>query len=269
VSKLVKFRHRSHRRRRTTAASRKKGRHFEKSLRIQLVDFLRGVALLGMTVVHGAWDLEFFGFLASGTSDMVFWALFASLVASSFLGLSGISLHLAHVRGIRWRSWGRRVVIVALAAGCVTAVTAVVTPDEYIRFGILHMIAVGSILGLGVLHLPGWGILTCAAAVGVISYSIPGGLLDGAAGYVLGFGAAPPVTSDYRPIFPWLASVLFGIGGARLLQDLGWWTVLGRIAFAGRAGRILCWLGRHSLAYYLIHQPVLFGILWAALKISG
>ena len=255
--------------RRPVDTSSKAIQHHEKLPRIQLIDYLRGAALLGMTIIHGAWNLEFLGFLAPGTSNQTFWSLFATLVAGSFLGLVGVSLHLAHAPGIRWRSWVRRFVIIVLAAGCITAVTAVVTPDVYIRFGILHMIAAGSILGLGVLRWPGWVVLACAVVIVVINLVIPPDWLGGVASYVLGFEEVPPVTSDYRPIFPWLAPVLFGIGGARLLQGTGWWAVLGHIAFAGRVGRGLCWLGRHSLAYYLIHQPILFGILWAVLRISG
>jgi len=268
VSKRVKSRQ-GRQRCPPTDASSKATEHRAKFPRIQLIDYLRGVALLGMTIIHGAWNLEFFGFLAPGTSHQVFWSLFAALVAGSFLVLAGVSLRLAHAAGIRWRSWGRRFAIIVLAAGCVTAVTAVVTPDVYIRFGILHMIAAGSILGLGVLRWPGWTILACAAAVVVINFTIPADWLEGATSYILGFEAVPPPASDYRPIFPWLASVLFGISGARLLQDMGWWAVLGRITFTGRPSRMLCWLGRHSLAYYLIHQPVLFGLLWAVLKVSG
>ncbi|MCY4049962.1 MAG: heparan-alpha-glucosaminide N-acetyltransferase [Gammaproteobacteria bacterium] len=265
----MKSRNRGRHKRQPTDVSSKSTLYNEKSPRIQLIDYFRGIALLGMTIVHGAWNLEFFGFLAPGTSHQTFWAWFAALVAGSFLGLVGVSLHLAHAHGIRWRSWAKRLGIIVLAAGCVTAVTAVVTPDVFIRFGILHMIAAGSILGIGVLRWPGWVILVSAAVVVVMDFTIPPDWLEGTASYILGFEAVPPTASDYRPIFPWLASVLFGIGGARILGDIEWWEALGRITFSGRIGRGLLWLGRHSLAYYLIHQPILFGFLWAVLKVSG
>ncbi len=242
--------------------------HQIKSQRIQLIDLLRGVALLGMTIVHGAWDLEFFGFLPQGTSDQAFWSLFAASVAGSFLALVGISLHLAHGPDIRWRSWAKRIGIIGISAAGVTAVTATVTPDEFIRFGILHMIVAGSIFGLGVLRWSTWLVIAFAVAVAMISVNAPVGLIEGAVGYVLGFSSDAPPASDYRPIFPWLASVLFGIGGAKLIQVAGWWTVIGRVTFVGRIGRIFCWAGRYSLAYYLIHQPILFAIIWIV-KISG
>ncbi|MYB34825.1 MAG: DUF1624 domain-containing protein, partial [Gammaproteobacteria bacterium] len=63
------------------------------------------------------------------------------------------------------------------------------------------------------LRWPGWVVLACAVVVVVVNFTIPPDWLEGVASYVLGFEEVPPVTSDYRPIFPWLAPVLFGIGG--------------------------------------------------------
>ena len=102
--------------------------------RIALVDFLRGVALIGMTVFHFVYDLEFFGLEESGYSDQYHWWMLATIVAGSFLFLTGASLYLAHTRQIRWKPWGRRLAIIVLAAFAITAITSYITPERYVIF---------------------------------------------------------------------------------------------------------------------------------------
>jgi uncharacterized membrane protein len=70
-----------------------------------------------------------------------------------------------------------------------------------------------------------------------------------------------PATLDFEPVFPWLSPFLAGMALARLalprfaISPLALWT-------PRRApGRAFAWAGRHSLAIYLIHQPVMFGTL--------
>ena len=237
--------------------------------RIALVDWLRGAALLAMTVFHFAYDLEFFGLAEKGYASQPHWRHFATSIASSFLFLAGASLGLAHPRGIRWRGWGRRLATVALAALAISAVTWFATPGFWIFFGILHMIAVASVAGLAFVRAPWW----CAAAAGVavlaVDRLVAGALPDALPWYWIGLSGATPVTSDFRPVFPWLAPALFGIAAARWCADRGRLHALARPRLAGPVGRGLRLLGRHSLLYYLLHQPVLFALFWAWLQLAG
>ena len=130
--------------------------------RIALVDFLRGAALIGMTVYHFVYDLEFFALKESGYSEQLHWWMLATVVAGSFVFLTGASLYLAHAHKIRWRPWSRRLAVIMLAALAITGVTRFVTPESYIFFGILHMIAFASVAGLAFLRAPWW--LAAAAA---------------------------------------------------------------------------------------------------------
>lgn len=236
--------------------------------RIALVDWLRGAALIGMTVFHFAYDLEFFGFEERGYADQPHWRHFATLVAGSFLFLAGVSLQLAHARAFRWSRWGRRLAIIALAALAIMAATHYATPNTWIFFGILHMIAFGSIVGLAFLRSPWW----CTAAAGVAVLAIDqlaaGALPDALAWYWIGLSSVTPVTSDFRPVFPWLAAVLFGIAAARASAEASWLPALARPKLEGRVGRLLRFLGRNSLIYYLLHQPILFALFWAWLQLT-
>ena len=237
--------------------------------RIALVDFLRGAALLGMTVFHFVYDLEFFGLEERGHSDQLHWWTLATVVAGSFLFLTGASLYLAHSDGIRWKPWRRRFVIIVLSALAITVVTRFVTPENYVFFGILHMIAIASIAGLAFLRAPWWSAVAFAAAVFAIDQFIAMEWLNASALSWLGLGTIAPVTSDFRPVFPWLAPALLGMGAAKICHQAGWLRVLATPRLEGRSESVLRFIGRHSLVYYLLHQPVLFALFWTWLQLVG
>ena len=237
--------------------------------RIALLDFLRGAALLGMTVFHFAYDLEFFGLEERGYSEQLHWWTLATIVAGSFLFLTGASLYLAHRGGIRWKPWGRRLVIIALAALAITVVTRFVTPETYIFFGILHMIAIASIAGLAFLRAPWWLAVAFAAAVFTVDALVAIEWLNASALSWLGLGSVAPVASDFRPVFPWLAPALLGVGAAKMCYRAGWLQALAAPKLEGWFGKALRFIGRHSLVYYLLHQPVLFALFWTWLQLAG
>lgn len=237
--------------------------------RIALVDFLRGAALLGMTVFHFVFDLEFFGLEERGYSEQLHWWTLATIVAGSFLFLTGASLYLAHSDGIRWRPWRRRLVIIVLAALAITIVTRFVTPETYIFFGILHMIAIASIAGLAFLRAPWWLAVAFAAAVFAVDGLIAIEWLNASALSWLGLGSVAPAASDFRPVFPWLAPALLGVGAAKLCHGAGWLQVLAVPRLEGWSGNAVRFIGRHSLVYYLLHQPVLFALFWFWLQLAG
>ena len=237
------------------------------ALRLPLVDGLRGVALLGMICFHCVWDLEFFGLLAPATTDLLVWRVFAASVAASFLFIAGVSLCLAHGHRIHWHPWARRLVILILAAIAITAITRVITPDEYIRFGILHMIAAASLLGLVVLRCPAWLTGATAAAILVIDHQLPSDLLNPALWEWTGLGGGGRRASDFRPIVPWLAPALFGIATAQFCQRRNLLPRLATWRLESPAAQLLRDLGRHSLLVYLGHQPILFAVIWAGLQV--
>ena len=60
------------------------------------------------------------------------------------------------------------------------------------------------------------------------------------------------------PLLPWLGPVLIGIAAANIARTSG---LLARLA-SGPHNNLLARIGRHSLAFYLIHQPVLLGLAY-------
>ncbi|HEY8706978.1 MAG TPA: heparan-alpha-glucosaminide N-acetyltransferase domain-containing protein, partial [Burkholderiaceae bacterium] len=76
-----------------------------------------------------------------------------------------------------------------------------------------------------------------------------------------------PVTEDYVPVLPWLGVMWWGLA-------TGQWVLARRRAWVTGAlpERLqpLAVLGRWSLSFYMLHQPVLIGLLmaWLALRRS-
>ena len=181
-----------------------------------------------MAIFHFTWDLEFFGYVTPGTTLHGGWAIFARLVASSFLFLVGVSLVLAHGNGIRWPGFLRRLAMIAGAAALITAATAYAVPHAFIFFGMLHSIAVASLLGLLFLRAPVWLTLATALAVWFLPDFASAPAFDTRWLAWTGLAATPPASFDFVPVTPWFAATLMGIAAARGAEAAGLWTRLRR-----------------------------------------
>lgn len=241
--------------------------------RIPLIDTLRGIALVAMASYHFTWDLEFFGYLEPGTATEGGWRIYARLIASSFLFLVGVSLVLAHRPAIRWKPFGRRLGLVVAAAAVISIGTYVALPQEWIFFGILHAIAVSSLIALAFLPLP--PLATAATAIAIlVAFIIDGWVMPGVLRSALfdsrllawiGLAETPPRSNDFVPLFPWLAAVLAGVSVAGLLRQHGGFA---RLQAWQQRPNILTRAGQHSLVFYLVHQPVLIGLVYLATLVA-
>jgi uncharacterized membrane protein len=235
--------------------------------RLLILDIARTLALLGMVAFHTAFDLQMFGQLPYGTTASPFFYWHARIVAGSFLFLSGVSLWLAHGAGIRWPAFWRRWGKLAAAAALVTVATYAAFPDYFVFFGILHSLALSSLIGLAVLRLPALVTAAAGVAIMVASYQLPSEAFNAPVLRFLGLATIPAETVDFEPVFPWIGPFLLGLATAKLASRLALWPAL---ALPVRPlTRALAWPGQHSLAIYLIHQPVLMGLIWAATRLSA
>lgn len=237
--------------------------------RFAAIDMARGVALVAMIVYHFAWDLWFYGLTSVEIPFDPFWRNFARAIAASFLILVGIGLVFAHEAGLDRGAFLRRLAKVAGAAALVTAATFVAFPESFIYFGILHMIAAGSVLALPFLRLPPLATLLVALAVLVAPAVWSSPVFDTRLLAWIGFAQTPPDTNDFEPIFPWFAAVLTGVVLGRLLLSSRLRPRLAAIRAQGRLARGLVLMGRWSLVVYLLHQPVLLGLLYPVALVAG
>ncbi|MEN0000325.1 MAG: heparan-alpha-glucosaminide N-acetyltransferase [Pseudomonadota bacterium] len=237
-----------------------------KARRIAGIDIARGVALVCMAIYHFVWDLTFFGYLepAVATTGPMRW--FARAIASSFLFLVGISLVLAHAKAIRWQSFWRRWIAVAACAGVISLATWFATPQTFVYFGILHHIALASLLGLLFLGLP-WPVLVAlSASMFVIAQIAATAIFN--EGWLLwtGLNTSVRASNDYVPLLPWFGAVLFGMAFAKspLLDRV----FHGDAAVSGLVPRSLSWMGQRSLIVYMVHQPILIAMIYLATLVA-
>ena len=232
--------------------------------RIPLIDQLRALALIAMAIYHFTWDLGFFGYIEPDTATTGGWKIFARMIAGSFLFLAGFSLVLGHSNGFRTRPFLIRLGKIGLAAAAITVATWFAFPETFIFFGILHAIAAASLIGLLFLRLPLVVTLLAAAAAVAAPFYLRAPLFDHPALWWVGLSVDIPRSNDYVPLLPWLAPVLFGIALGKLFVSS---PLPERLA--GFGGQTKVWwknlleaAGRHSLAIYLIHQPLLMALVY-------
>lgn len=233
------------------------------------IDLLRTLALAAMILYHTLFDLAFLYGFDINVSDGG-WKIFARVTAILFLLLVGMSAALSYARleklpkAAQWKRHLRRFMTIGAAAMAVTAGTYVLIPDDYVRFGILHLIAVSALL------LPLFAPLKKYAAVAGIVCLMLGPIVESvfmSTPLLLPFGirTLTYATVDHFPLFPWFGVILIGYA-------------LGMHQYAKRSENIaaslepktynletLAWPGRHSLLIYLLHQPIVLLILWLIL----
>ena len=231
--------------------------------RVQLLDIVRGCAIVGVVVYHLAWDLHLFRFLVVDVTTHPLWVAFARALAGTFMTLVGISLVLAHRRGIRWLAFHRRLLKLTAAAATISIVTYIVFPDSFIYFGILHAITVSSVIGLAFLKAPLPVVLLAAVVLLVLPHYVGFEILNPRSLAWTGIASSAAPSNDFVPIAPWSALTLIGIFFARLLPVSVAHVGGPNFHNKGIGIRAAAWAGRKSLLIYLLHQPLLLGVLYA------
>jgi uncharacterized membrane protein len=235
--------------------------------RIGLLDTARGVALLAMASYHFTWDMEFMGYLTAGMAETGWLKIYARAIATTFLFIVGISLVLSSNPGIRWPSFWKRFGMIAAAVAVISIATRIAMPNEWIYFGILHCIAVLTLIGVVFIRLPLAvtliATLALFAAWIVDTFGTPGLLrssfFDPRYLAWIGLAVMPERSNDYVPLFPWATPFFAGLSVASIAIRT---KLPHRLAAIGTGSWWPARLGRHSLAFYLIHQPVLIGVAY-------
>jgi uncharacterized membrane protein len=239
------------------------------SSRVVAIDLARGLALVGMGAYHLSWDLAYFNLASPTLPYSGPMRLFSHLVAGAFLGLAGVSLALAHRAGPDWRAYRKRLAMVAAAAALVSGATLLAAPRAPILFGILHCIVAASVVAAPLLSASAWAPLVVGIAALAAPRFLASPIFDPAALLWLGLGTREPSTLDWRPLLPWAGVTLIGLGLAKLAPPKLWASPLARWRPRFPPARALAFGGRHSLAIYLIHQPILFALLYVGTEWTG
>jgi uncharacterized membrane protein len=225
--------------------------------RLQAIDVYRGLALIAMAAYHTLWDLNYYGLIEAGIGVDPVWLTAQRSILSAFLLLAGASLALAHSDGIRWRGFWKREAILVVAAALVSIGTWFAFGPYLAYFGVLHAIAIFSLMALPFVRWPLWVGAVTAAVFLFLPAIYQSDLFDPQALDWIGFFKKTPESADLVPVFPWFGVMLIGViamRAARALPAFNWRN--GNLAIRGVA-----LLGRWSLLFYLIHQPLIFGVV--------
>ena len=220
--------------------------------RLNELDALRGIALGMMLVSNFVSDLNFFDAMDVESGSGWWW--FSRLTGGLFVAVAGVAAFLASRKGDPRRALHRSLRLAGYAY-VITLVTWLAIPQAFVRFGVLHLLALA---GLVALSLRGreWLALPIGAACLLLPWlTLPGGEWLGLRGYDY-------TTVDYFSLNPWLGVFLLAyFAGSRAYAN-------GRPRLSHEWPAALLWLGRHTLPIYLLHQPVIVGMLLLASAVS-
>lgn len=239
------------------------------------LDALRGLAMVWMTVFHFCFDLNYFGFMNQNFYEDSFWTYQRSCIVSLFLLCAGMGQAIALHQGLSWSRFWKRWQQVAGAAILVSIGSYFVYPDSFIYFGVLHAVALMLILMRLTINLKNWlwvlGLLVVALKfiVPTVFVVIPAmDVFNQPLLNWLGIVSYKPRTEDYVPLIPWLGVMWIGLAsGTALLKNKP--QIFSNDLSSGLQKLVspLAVLGRYSLSYYLLHQPLLFAVIMLAKKI--
>lgn len=233
--------------------------------RIWELDVLRGVCILGMVVVHLIYDLQTF-FSLPFLADSQLFDLIKQWGGVLFLLISGICVTLGS-HPVR-----RGLIVFACGLIC-SAVTAgmyflnMADKSIIIYFGVLHCLGVCMLLWPLFKRLPVWALGLLGLGLTVLGLWISGNVVVDFP-WLIPLGLVPGdfASSDY---FPLLSNLGFFLVGAFLGKTLyrKKETLLPRVNPANPVLAFFTLLGKWSLPVYLLHQPIITGLLYLILEI--
>jgi uncharacterized membrane protein len=229
--------------------------------RLPAVDLVRGLAIVQMIAYHFVYDLTYFQWLHIEMTQEPAWIAWRDAIVAQFLLVSGLGAGLGDAAGRSgarfWHRWRQ----IAAGAALVSIASATLFGPRLIWFGILHFVAVALLLAR---PLPALGPLNLVigAALVALGSSVHDAHFDSAWVSWIGLASHKPATEDYVPLLPWLGVFAFGIGLAGLWRQRGFALPPWLRQLDSAPARALRWLGRWPLTIYLVHQPIMMGVLF-------
>lgn len=223
--------------------------------RYERLDALRGAAIVWMATFHFCFDLNVFRLIRANFYTDPFWTRQRTCIVTLFLFCAGVGQAIAIAQRQSWPRFWRRWAQVAACAVLVSIGSWIEFPRSWIWFGVLHGIAVMLVLVRLGARAGAW-----LWPIGLVAMLLPHFVAHPAfdtraLGWV-GLVTQLPVTEDYVPVLPWLGVMCWGAAAGQwmLAHRPGWLTGGLPAAF-----RPLALLGRWSLTFYMLHQPLFFG----------
>lgn len=239
----------------------------EKIRRFWEIDSLRGIAILVMIIFHVLYDLNHLDLYKINLYSYPLFLFFLPF-AVIFLLLVGVSLSLSYSRATK-KLTTKQLTIKYLKRGLmifslgllITVATRIYLTNGFVIFGVLHCIGLSIILAYPFIKFRYQNLIigTIFIIIGIILQNYRFDFY-----WLIWLGFRPSIfyTVDYFPLLPWFGVVLIGIFIGNTLypkykrrfniKDLSESLII----------RFLCFLGRNSLIIYLLHQPIILGLIY-------
>lgn len=222
-----------------------------KKNRIELIDALRGLAVVLMVLHHFMFDLVQFMDAPEWLFTNPVFDVLHYVFAGVFITLCGVSSNFS-------RSNLKRGFISLACAAVITLATTLM--DMPVIFGVLHMLAV-CMLFYGATH-KFWEKIPkavmpffCVIGAAVSAYCVNNIKIDSHYLWMFGWTYKGFTSYDYFPLFPWIFVFLFGTWIGYFIKE----NKFPRRFYTAKVP-VLSQIGRYSLWIYIAHQPLLYGL---------
>ena len=237
------------------------------------LDIFRGCAIVFMILLHLFWDLDYFGMLPLNKNlyslNIIVPVIFLLLVGICQVvstNKNRIQPKKMYLKTIQRGLW------VLNLGMLLTLLTAIALPDRPIMFGVLHCIGCCVILTVPFISfkptttaLIGAVLVISGLAIGTVCTSENPTILQLVAG--IHQSNVGQHTIDYFPLLPWLGVCLIGIALGNILYKENTRRFPLPDLSRYKPTRLFTWLGQHSLSIYMLHQPIIVGLLFLYIKI--
>lgn len=246
--------------------------------RYHILDEIRGINLLSMILYHTTWDLVYIFGVDWNWFHTELAYIWQQLICWTFIILSGFCWSLGKhqlKRGLQVFGGG---LIVSL-------VTEIFMPDERVRFGILTFLGAAMLLLIPLEKL----VKNVSAKAGIIvcgvCFILFRGINDGYIGFenifvlcklpdslyhlgdivtFIGFTDTSFWSTDYFSLFPWFFLYMAGYFLYHALSESSWSNLQKKKSLGG----FWSFWGKNSLLIYMIHQPIVYGVLMVLDKLQ-
>lgn len=222
------------------------------------VDVLRGSAIVLMVIFHFSYNLAAFDWWDINTDKQIEWRIFRKIIVTSFLLAVGMSSYLAYSKQLNVLKLAKSTFKLLAIAALITVGSLFMYPTTWVYFGIIHFIAVALPISVLFVRLPHTALIVGVTCL--ISYQLGWISMHPLWLWTKEYVNLPQTSTDLVNFIPWISSVLIGI---YLMHK----QLFKLKVPCNQLSQTLALFGRHSLAIYLIHQPIMYGVMFAISKV--
>ena len=228
-----------------------------KKTRAYEVDILRGTAIVLMVIFHFCYNLAAFDWWDINTNQQIEWRIFRKVIVTGFLLAVGMSSYLAYSHSINLVKLTKATLKLMVIAALITVGSLFMYPNAWIYFGIIHFIAIALPISILFVRLPNTALIVGISCL--IAYQLGWISMHSLWLWTKEYVNLPQTSTDLVNFIPWISVVLIGI---YLMHK----QLFKLKVPCNQLSETLALFGRHSLAIYLIHQPIMFGVMFAISK---